>query len=252
MSSGLREQWRQYQHCQAGLIQSRHACCHGGTARVLEYFPEHWSSVGNTKVFMQVLIADDHQLVREGFKLLIHQFGSATQFLEARDYASLDAQLEANPDVDVVIADLHMPGTSHSSNLELTTLAHPSIPFVVVSAFSSPDVVRKVLALPSVYAFVPKNGSPGNMHLAIQAALVRHKIGELNDAAVMQAPIKENLPPRLEAVRTLLREGKSNKAIAHALGLSEGTVKNYMSDIFKSLKVTNRTQAARNDDQFPI
>lgn len=201
---------------------------------------------------MQILIADDHQLVREGFKLLIQQFGSATQFLEAQDYASLLAQLEANAGIDVVIADLHMPGASYSTSLELITRAYPSIPFVVVSAFSSPDVVRKVLDLPSVYAFVPKNGSPGNMQLAIQAALVRHKIGELNDAVAMPGFIKESLPPRLEAVRTLLREGKSNKAIAHALGLSEGTVKNYMSDIFKSLKVTNRTQAARNDGQFPL
>lgn len=202
---------------------------------------------------MNILIADDHQLVREGLKLLISQFGGAPQFLEAHDYPSLRAQLLDHPAVDVVVADLNMPGANQGGGLEQALGVRPDVPFVVVSALSSVEVVRKVLAWPSVYAFVPKNGSPGHMQRALQAAVARHKIGELHDVG-QQAPVSadEGLPPRMAAVRALLREGKSNKVIAYELGLSEGTVKNYMSEIFKMLKVTNRTQAARSDEPFRI
>jgi DNA-binding NarL/FixJ family response regulator len=197
---------------------------------------------------VKILIADDHQLVREGLKLLIGQFDSALSFVEAKDYASLRAQLLAHPLLAAAVVDLHMPGSEQGDGLQAIAKAHPQLPLVIVSAYSSPDVVRKALALPSVYAFVPKNGSAACMHTALKAALARDKIGEVSDAAPEAARSPDLLAPRLAAVRALLREGKSNKVIAHELGLSEGTVKNYMSEIFKSLKVNNRTQAARFDE----
>jgi DNA-binding CsgD family transcriptional regulator len=55
------------------------------------------------------------------------------------------------------------------------------------------------------------------------------------------------LTPRQEKIRTLLRQGMSNKVIGAELGISEGTVKNHISEIFRILKVTNRTQAAQAD-----
>jgi DNA-binding NarL/FixJ family response regulator len=201
---------------------------------------------------LKILLADDHQLVREGLKLLIGQYGGTLEFIEAQDYPGLRAQLQLHLDINVAVVDLHMPGAEHGAALDALAHAYPKVPLVVVSAFSSPDVVRKVLALPSVCAFVPKNGSAACMYLAMQAALAGHKIGEVTDAPPEQvAPSLQGLAPRLEAVRLLLREGKSNKRIAHELGLSEGTVKNYMSEIFKALKVSNRTQAAQFDAQTP-
>ncbi len=208
---------------------------------------------------MQILIADDHQLVREGLKLLIGQFGGAPQFYEAQDYLGLCEQLRLHSSVDLAVVDLQMPGADHGMGLARVVSQYPRVPVVVVSAFSSPDIIRKALAWPSVYAFVPKNGSPECMRRAMLAALVHDKIGEvtepdkgLGDGFANPSTALEVLAPRLEAVRTLLRQGKSNKVIALELGLSEGTVKNYMSEIFKSLKVRNRTQAARVDDQTPL
>jgi DNA-binding NarL/FixJ family response regulator len=197
---------------------------------------------------VKILIADDHQLVREGLKLLIGQLDAGLSFVEAKDYASLRAQLLAHPELAAAVVDLHMPGSEQGDGLQAVAKAHPHLPLVIVSAYSSPDVVRKALMLSTVYAFVPKNGSAACMHTALKAALARDKIGEVSDAAPEAARSPDLLAPRLAAVRELLREGKSNKVIAHELGLSEGTVKNYMSEIFKSLKVNNRTQAARFDE----
>jgi DNA-binding NarL/FixJ family response regulator len=196
---------------------------------------------------VKILIADDHQLVREGLKLLVSQLNPTFDFSEAEDFKSLKAVLRVGPLPAVAIIDLHMPGAELGEGVASISGEYPSLPLVVVSAFSSPDVIRKTLALSSVFAFVSKNGSPSAMELALNAALSRHKIGDASASTPAAKHTPDLLAPRLSAVRSLLREGKSNKAIALELGLSEGTVKNYMSEIFKMLKVTNRTQAARID-----
>lgn len=197
---------------------------------------------------VKILLADDHYLVREGLKLLMAKAGSSLEFVEAVDFAGVHAQLAAHPMLDVAVLDLHMPGAGYQQELARVATDHPAVPLVVVSAFSTPSVVRQALAHASVYAFVAKNGSPGCMHTALQAALSRTHVGEVTDGAPAVASDADLLAPRLQAVRDLLRQGKSNKEIARQLGLSEGTVKNYMTSIFRTLKVANRTQAARADE----
>ena len=65
--------------------------------------------------------------------------------------------------------------------------------------------------------------------------------------AEAQAAAEIGLSPRLEEVRALLKQGMTNKRIAQTLNISEGTVKNYMTEIFRALNVSNRTQAAQYD-----
>lgn len=66
-------------------------------------------------------------------------------------------------------------------------------------------------------------------------------------APTSEPPPDAALTPRMQEIRSLLRQGLSNKHIAQKLNISEGTVKNYMTDIFRLLSVTNRTQAAQYD-----
>lgn len=206
---------------------------------------------------MQILIADDHALVRDGLKLVLQQLAvnGALVFFEANDYQSLNEQIRAQPQLDFVIVDLQMPGAQRGTSLEAVSRNFPHLPLLVVSAFSSPDVVQKVLLLPSVYAFVPKGASHTCVLAAVRACLERRKAGEISDVPapeLLQGPDEQALAPRLLAVHALLRVGKSNKEIAYELDLSEGTVKNYMSEIFRRLKVVNRTQAARLDENSPL
>ena len=206
---------------------------------------------------MQILIADDHALVRDGLKLVLQQLtvDETFVFFEANDYQTLTQQIRAQPMLDFAVVDLQMPGAQRGASLDAVSRNFPRLPLLVVSAFSSPDVVQKVLLLPSVYAFVPKGASHTCLLAAVRACLERRKAGEISDVPapeLLQGPDEQALAPRLMAVHALLRIGKSNKQIAYELNLSEGTVKNYMSEIFRQLKVVNRTQAARLDENSPL
>lgn len=121
---------------------------------------------------------------------------------------------------------------------------HPEIPLVVVSALSSADVVHRIMSIPTVYAFVPKTANREMMRAAIHAAMQGTKLRYLHGYA-RSAPPEVRLTPRQEEIRSLLRQGLRNKMIARILGISEGTVKNHITDIFRALKATNRTQAAQ-------
>lgn len=206
---------------------------------------------------MQILIADDHALVRDGLKLVLQHLSveEPSSFLEACDYHGLHEQIRTHPNLDLAIVDLQMPGAQRGDALIAISKSFWNVPLLVVSAFSSPDVVQKVLKLSNVFAFVPKGASHACVLSAVQACLERRKIGEVSDVPLpklAQGPDEQALAPRLAAVHALLRVGKSNKEIAYELDLSEGTVKNYMSEIFRQLKVVNRTQAARLDENSPI
>jgi DNA-binding NarL/FixJ family response regulator len=195
---------------------------------------------------IHVLIADDHALVRHGLKLMVASVLGEVRFLDACDAASLLQKALAQPPPHLALIDLNMPGMERGSRLVELTRAHPGLPIVVISALTSPDIVRRSLELPSVFAFIPKSAPSAHLGEALQAALKRVKL-PFAQVAHREAEPAVKLSPRLEEVRHLLHQGMSNKLIAIELGISEGTVKNYMSEIFKALNVSNRTQAAQFD-----
>ena len=196
-----------------------------------------------------VVLAEDHALVRDGLKMLIRDILPLVEFLDASDAASLSAAMAHQPTPDLALVDLNMPGMERGDALPDILSKNPQVAVVVVSALSSPDLVRRCLNLPSVRAFVSKNAAATQMKAAIKASLEGGSPGfvQLEEQV---APTNIQLSPRLEEIRALLRIGMTNKSIAQQLNISEGTVKNYMSEIFKQLNVTNRTQAARFDEDL--
>jgi DNA-binding NarL/FixJ family response regulator len=196
-----------------------------------------------------VVLAEDHALVRDGLKMLIRDILPLVEFLDASDAVSLSSAMAHQPSPDLALVDLNMPGMERGDALPDILSKNPQVAVVVVSALSSPDLVRRCLNLPSVRAFVSKNAAATQMKAAIKASLEGDSPGfvQLEEQV---APTNIQLSPRLEEVRGLLRIGMTNKSIAQQLNISEGTVKNYMSEIFKQLNVTNRTQAARFDEDL--
>ncbi len=194
-----------------------------------------------------VLIADDHALVRDGMRgLVCDVLGDEVRCLEAGDGDALMRAASAHPSARFALVDLNMPGMERGFRLAELAHRHPNLPLVVISALTSPDVVRRTLEIPSVHAFVPKSAPSEQICAAIGAALQGRKLPYAHRAPEARRP-EVALTPRMEEVRQLLRQGMSNKLIARTLGISEGTVKNHMSEIFKALQVSNRTQAAQLD-----
>ncbi len=191
-----------------------------------------------------VLIADDHALVRDGLKMLVTRILGSARFIEADDADSLFAAARSLPTPRLALVDLNMPGMDKGSRLPQLSRQNPLLPMVVISALTSPDIVRRVLEIDTVYAFVPKSATSEHMRAAMDAAMhgLKFPFTHVEDASSVADLM---LSPRLQEIRGLLRQGMSNKLIASQLGITEGTVKNHMSEIFKALNVSNRTQAAQ-------
>jgi DNA-binding NarL/FixJ family response regulator len=192
-----------------------------------------------------VLIADDHALVRDGLKLIVSGQLPQTHFVEADDAASMFNAARATPSIRLALVDLNMPGMERGSRLASMAEAFPHLPLVVISALTSPDIVQRALEVPSVHAFVPKSASASHVRLAVDAALQGIKM--LLPGRPESDPAEANMTPRMREIRSLLRDGKTNKQIARILNITEGTVKNRMTEIFRVLNVSNRTQAAQYD-----
>jgi DNA-binding NarL/FixJ family response regulator len=193
----------------------------------------------------RVLIADDHALVRTGIKMLVHGVLPDAQFFEVADGDALLAAVTALPSMRLVLIDLQMPKMFAGRRLAEVALAQPDVPLIVLSSIGSPEVMRQAMSIPTVYAFLLKSASTETVHTAIEAALARTKFTSALQAKA--APTIAGLTPRQEQIRALLRRGMSNKRIAAELGISEGTVKNHVTEIFKVLKASNRTQAAQTE-----
>lgn len=193
-----------------------------------------------------VLVADDHVLVRHGIRLLAARILGPVTFVEASDGESL-LQTAGSTPLSLALIDWRMPNMREGLCLMDMARRHPDVPIVMISAYTSPDVVRLAFDVPTVYAFVSKSGSVADIGAAIEAALHRRRqlSATLRGASDAKAAA---LTPRQSQIRGLLRQGMSNKVIAQTLGISEGTVKNHISEIFRILKTTNRTQAAQQSE----
>jgi DNA-binding NarL/FixJ family response regulator len=190
-----------------------------------------------------VLVADDHALVREGLKTVATATLGSTLFLEAHDGDSLLHVARMTPEIRLALIDLKMPGMQGGARLFELARRYPHVPVVVISTLSAPDVAYQVLRIPTVHAFVPKEASSGSLRSAIEAAICGRKLAYEHREHSMQPQLA--LTPRQQEIRSLLRQGMRNKMIAQVLGISEGTVKNHVTDILKILKASNRTQAAQ-------
>src|SRR6201991_2720705 len=119
---------------------------------------------------MKVLVADDHELIRQGVKGLLRGLDPAAQFDEADSWETLAALARPDANHDLAIVDLHMPGMTGAASLESLLKANPALPVVVLSAEESPDEMRAVLAAGAL-GFVPKRQPSSVMLKAIELVL---------------------------------------------------------------------------------
>lgn len=217
--------------------------------------------LGNLIEPMKILLADDHPLFREGVKHVLMLLGDEVEIVDAHDYPTLFAEAAANPDLDLVLADLYMPGMGGHEGIAEFRNQFPDTPLVIMTASESRADARRALASGAL-GYVLKS-SPSQEMLD---ALIRVLDGgiyippllegdEQSDGPFSLMPLSSQgirLTHRQLEVFKLLLQGKTNKTIARELELSEGTVKIHVAAIFKALGVSNRTEAAIAAQRFGL
>ncbi len=203
---------------------------------------------------MKILIADDHELFRDGLRHVLDQLGGNLTIVEASDFQQAVDTVEREHDIDIVLLDLSMPGMVWNDGLQrLKDLLPATTPIIILSASDDRRHVLQAVNLGAA-GFIPKTSSSRVMLSALKLvlsggvylppALLEQGGGQGDGTGPMASESAVSfLTPRQREVLTLLGQGKSNKEIARVLQLAEGTVKLHVTAILKALNVNNRTRA---------
>ncbi len=193
-----------------------------------------------------IVIADDHPLFRNALFQSVHMAISGANLLEADSLDSLISLLDKDPDVDLLLLDLKMPGANGISGLVQLRAQFPDLPIVVISATEDAPIIRQVKSH-GAFGFIPKSSDMRSLIQSLNQVLD----GEMcfpegiDDGAGdddLTAKIA-TLTPQQHKVLSMLSDGLLNKQIAYELDVSEATIKAHMTAIFRKLGVKNRTQA---------
>jgi DNA-binding NarL/FixJ family response regulator len=206
---------------------------------------------------MKILVVDDHPLMREAVQSVVARLEPGATVLAAADSERGFAIVAAEPDLDLVLLDLNIPGLAGIPALKAWRRRYPGVPVVVLSsADDRPTVLAAIGA--GAAGFIPKS-SPNEVLLgALQLVLAGGKylppeaLAPVAGSGAKAARVAERtrsletlgLTDRQAQVLMLLAAGKSNKLICRELDLAERTVKAHISAVFRALGVTTRTQAA--------
>jgi DNA-binding NarL/FixJ family response regulator len=191
-----------------------------------------------------VLLADEHPLVRDALKSLTRSMLGAVRIVEAADGDALLEAMRINPTAGLALVDTKMPAMNGGHRLREFARRHPPIPVVVVSALTSLHLAQRLLDIDSVFAVVPKSAATATVRAAIACAMTGRKMPLSLPQRADAGRVAMLLTPRQRQICALLRQGMSNKMIANALGIGEGTVKNHVTGILRMLNAANRTHAA--------
>ncbi len=197
------------------------------------------------------IIADDHPLFREALVGRLKKSFHQAVIIESGNFEETLEALGNHSDTDILLLDLNMPGSYELYGLASLRQQFPSLPIAIVSATEELEVVSKAMGYGAA-AFIPKSATSEQLTTAINAVLegdqwlpdsFRNRLRRLDAEELELANRVASLTPQQYKVLCHVAEGWLNKQIAYELGITEATVKAHMTNIFRRLNVTNRTQA---------
>ncbi|MGE7186758.1 response regulator [Peribacillus sp. NPDC006672] len=205
---------------------------------------------------IRILIADDQPLIREGLAALlnlrpeIEVVGMASDGMEA-----YESSLEMKP--DIVLMDIRMPQTNGVEGTKLITSSLPSTKVLMLTTFQDSELIFSALQ-EGASGYLLKDMSADMITNAIKTVIsggmvlppeitaqMLQEIKRKRETIVCVKPaVLQDLTKREHDVLLNLGYGKNNKEIATTLSITEGTVKNHVSNIISKLELRDRTQAA--------
>jgi NarL family two-component system response regulator LiaR len=199
---------------------------------------------------IQVLVVDDHAIVRKGIRALLAEIEDIDVVGEASDGQEAMAQADAlSP--DVILMDLVMPGVDGIEATRQITASDAGPRILVLTSFASDDKVFPAIKAGAL-GYLLKDSEPADLVEAIhqvhrgepslQPSIAQKVLQELKSPAALR-PTPDPLTDREMEVLRLVAKGLSNPAIAERLVITEATVRTHMSNILSKLHLANRVQA---------
>lgn len=208
---------------------------------------------------IKVMIADDQEIVREGLKMILSLYEEVSVIGEVPNGKVLLEQLEVMTP-DVILMDIRMPVMDGITAAQLVKERHPEVKVIILTTFNEDEYIIQGLKN-GVEGYILKDSGSADILNAIKtvyagSVLLNPKVTERMVEAIssgrdhampsrQEAAVPDKLglltPRETEVARHIL-SGSSNKEIAQALFVTEGTVKNYVSRILDKLECRNRTE----------
>ena len=200
---------------------------------------------------VNILLADDHRMVREGLKQLLETDSEINVVAEAGDgYECLNLTNKTKP--DIVLLDINMPNMDGIQVLNIMKQQEMLCKVIVLTIHNEIEYLVKALEI-GCDGFILKDSDFDTLKKAIFSVYSGETYIEpslmplLNSSLAERDVLKEkvsDLTRREMEVLKMIASGAFNKEIALTLNISERTVKNHVSNIFKKIGVSDRTQAA--------
>lgn len=200
---------------------------------------------------IRVLIADDHPIVRQGFKTMIDAYPDLSVIAEAAD-GEQAVRLAADLRPDVLVIDILMPLKDGISAIQEITQANPDARILVLTSFPEDDNILRAIKAGAL-GYHLKESAPEQLVESIRALhrgevvlhplVARRLIQEVKQPQASHREDESLTPRELDVLRCLAR-GLSNQEIAEELHVSVRTVTTHIRNILDKLQLANRTQAA--------
>ncbi|MDH5639709.1 MAG: response regulator transcription factor [Nitrospira sp.] len=206
-----------------------------------------------TRKTVRVLLVDDHEVVRVGLRTVLSQHPSIMVVGESATVADAVLQ-EAKLKPEVILMDVRLPDGSGVDACREILASGSQARVIFLTSFADDDSVLAAVVA-GAKGYVLKEIDTASLIRAIQAVAEGRSI---LDPTVAEQALQwlrgfvsgqkmmggDKLSEQEERVLALVAEGQTNKEIANALNLSDKTVKNYLTNVFKKLQITRRAQAA--------
>jgi two-component system, NarL family, nitrate/nitrite response regulator NarL len=196
---------------------------------------------------IQVVLADDHDLVRSGIKALLSTVDGVQVIAEARNGNEL-LQLLESVKPDVVMTDISMPGMDGITAIAEIHSRFPDVKVIVLSMYDTVDFVKRAVAN-GACGYLMKDAPPFELEQALRSVMAT---GSYFSAAVAQRllqpsepTVDDELTTRQVEILTLIAQGKSAKEIAFELGLSPKTVDVHRARIMERLRLNDIASLTR-------
>ena len=198
---------------------------------------------------IRVLIADDHPVVRQGLRGFLETYADIEVVAEAEDGAQAVA-LAREHVPDVILMDLLMPGMDGVEAIDQIVAFSPAARIIVLTSYTEDEYLFPAMRAGAL-GYLLKDVEPEELVSAIRAAVRGHATLHPSVAARLVRGVHHpgddslaDLSKRELDVLRLIARGMTNKEIAEALTIAEGTVKSHVSNILSKLHLAHRTQAA--------